>query len=218
MRTFLAALFLVIGAGAATAQVGWYARGFGGVTFPRSDSTGVEGLVWAFERDPVPPAARIIWPAPRITDLDYDAGYTLGAAAGYAIRPDVAVELELAYRAADLKGGFYDNATSTSAMVNALYRFQPMGPDAAWRPYVGGGIGWASLDVSTEWMGSFERDDALAYQLIAGAAYRLTPAWSLTGEVRWFATDGGTLENGRWLSIDSRFQTVDVLLGAAYRF
>ena len=98
-------------------------------------------------------------------------------------------------------------------MVNALYRFAPMGPNAAWRPYLGGGVGWANLEVSSEWMGSFERDDALAYQVIGGAAYALTPEWSLTGEVRWFATDGGTLDGGRWLSLDTRFQTVDVLLG-----
>lgn len=220
MRTLLVGLLLVMGAGAATAQGAWYARGFGGASFPRSESSDIRGIVWAFAREPVPPLrpdGRVIWPTPW-DELDYDAGYTLGAAAGYAIRPDVAVELEIAYRAADLRGGFYENATSTAVMVNGLYRFGQMGPEAAWRPYLGGGVGWANLDISTEWMQGFERSDALAYQLIGGVAYALTPEWSLTGEVRWFATDGGKLDGGRWMSLDTRFRTVDVLLGAAYRF
>ena len=108
MRALLTALLLVMGAGAAAAQGAWYARGFGGVTFPRGNSTTVDGLVWAFERDPVPPTARIIWPGPW-TDLDYDAGYTLGAAAGYALRPDVGGGAR-----GRLSGGGFEGRASTT--------------------------------------------------------------------------------------------------------
>lgn len=220
MRVLISALVFLLGAGTAGAQAfgggAWYAKGFGGATLPRSDSTTVNGLFWAFDQPTriYPP----FWELPNWKDLDYDAGYTLGAAVGYAIRPNLAVELEYAYRAADIKGSFYENATSNAVMVNAVYRFNPMGPNDALRPYLGGGLGWADLDISSQGFGTFKRDDAFAYQLIGGVAYTLTPDWSLLAEMRWFSTDSGKLSADRYLNLDTSLSTLDLLIGAAYRF
>ncbi len=62
--------------------------------------------------------------------------------------PNVAVELEYAYRNAnadlknlDVRGGVASNAF----MANAIYTFDGMGPNAAFRPYLGAGLGAADL-------------------------------------------------------------------------
>ena len=163
----------------------------------------------AFAKEP----RRIIWPGPPGMDLDYDAGTTLGAAVGLAVMPRVGVEASRpAHRGADLQGSFYDDASVNSVMLNALYRFDGIGQAAALRPYLGAGLGWASVNISTSYLGDFSRNDALAYQLIGGVEYALSPKWSLLGELRWFATDSGRIDGREGSSIDAGFSTVDVLV------
>ena len=67
-------------------------------------------------------------------------------------------------------------------------------------------------------IGSFKRDNALAGQLIGGVGYEVSPAWTLLGEVRYFATDSGKLGGPDRLSWESQIGTVDLLVGAAYNF
>jgi opacity protein-like surface antigen len=88
----------------------------------------------------------------------------------------------------------------------------------AWRPYVGAGVGTANLEIGVDG-GDYERDWVLAYQLIGGVAYDVTPNWSLNGEVRWFATEGGRYNiSGSSDNAKADWETVDVLVGATYRF
>ena len=103
-------------------------------------------------------------------------------------------------------------------MLNALYKFTPMGAAGAVQPYVGGGLGWANMESDIDDIGSFKRDNALAWQLIGGVGYAVNPNWTLLGEVRYFATDSGTLDGPGGLSWDSQVETIDVLVGAAYNF
>jgi opacity protein-like surface antigen len=220
--TVLAALALASTAGATHAQglsfgTGkWYVKGFGGATWPSGDDGDISGVGAGL-------SAR--------GDADYDTGYTLGAAIGAYFTPNFAMELEYAYRNADADtdvtvtdsaGNIVSDDTiggdahSNAVMLNALYYFNGMGPNGAWIPYVGGGLGWANAEIDID--GTFERENALAYQLIGGVGFAVTPSWTLLGEVRWFATDSGDWGGPDGTSWDASFETFDLLVGATYSF
>lgn len=219
--TTLAAVALAATAGTAGAQgfgfgTGkWYVKGFGGATWPSGEDGDISGV-------PGTSAAR--------GDADYDTGYTLGAAVGAYFTPNFAMELEYAYRNADAdtevtvtdNAGNTDSETfggdahSNAVMLNAIYNFGGLGANGAIMPYVGGGLGWANAEIDID--GTFERENALAYQLIGGVGYAVTPAWTLLGEVRWFATDSGNWDGPDGVSWDAKFETFDLLVGATYSF
>ncbi len=113
---------------------------------------------------------------------------------------------------------FGGTTNSNAVMLNALYKFNPMGAAGAVQPYVGGGLGWANMESDIDDIGSFKRDNALAWQLIGGVGYAVNPNWTLLGEVRYFATNSGTLDGPGGLSWDAKVETVDLLVGAAYKF
>jgi opacity protein-like surface antigen len=198
---------LAMAAGSAAQAQGfggvWYGKAFGGMTFPSADDT----TIYDGDGDSLASG-----------DLDYDTGYTLGAAVGYNVMPSVAVELEYAYRAADLKGDIFGDTSSNAVMANAIYKFPGMGAAGTVQPYIGAGLGWANVDVSTDDFGNFTRNDGFAYQLIGGVAYAVNPAVSLLGEVRWFGTDTGSVDGDDGVSFDTDFNTFDVLLGMTYSF
>lgn len=205
LTTGTLAAALVGGAAAAQAQGfggPWYVKGFGGANWPSGESV-------TFREN-----GRNIGDG----DIDYDTGYTLGAALGNNFRPNFAMELEYAYRNAGTDE-FSGDVNSNAFMLNALYKFGGFGATGAWQPYVGGGLGVANLEIQDDDVGDFKRDTNLAYQLIGGVAYQVTPAWSLNGEVRWFGIDtGGDLEGPDGLSVDTSYQTFDLLVGATYSF
>jgi opacity protein-like surface antigen len=205
---------LVLSGAAASAQgwlgqAEWYVKGFGGATFPQNDDV----TVGAVGGNVVPLGSN---------ELQYDTGYVLGAAIGSNFTPNFAMELEYAYRHADvtrnnnLFGSTDGEAASNAFMLNALYNFNGMGPNGAWQPYIGGGLGAADLTVD-DIGADFDGDYKLAYQVIGGVAYDITPAWSLLGEVRWFGIDSQDLEGGG-STMDTTFDIVDVLVGAIYSF
>jgi opacity protein-like surface antigen len=167
--------------------------------------------------------------------FDYDTGGMLGMAIGYLASPWMAVELEYAYRRSNAtvtgltteigdepvadEFAFDERVTVQSGMVNALYRFQGVGPQRRVAPYLGAGVGVASLDVR----GTGRADPAFAWQAIGGAAYEINDDWSLIGEVRWFSAEGGTFlkaVGGAPLvePVESGFDAFDVIVGAIYRF
>jgi opacity protein-like surface antigen len=191
-----------------------YLRGFGGVEFAQGTTANSD-----YE------------PADISYTFDYDTGYLLGAAVGYLAADRVAVELEYAWRQADATvnaryedrfGGvpfgdewsFDDRVTVQSGMANALYRFAPVGPGGRVAPYAGAGIGVASLDVR----GAGHADPAFAWQAIGGVAWAIDPHWSLTGELRWFSTEGGAFLKTETESVDMGFDAFDLIVGASYRF
>lgn len=200
------AIALLAGVGSASAQ-GYstsnvYAKGFGGFTLPSGDDASVYGPDSTSE----------------YYKLDYDTGYTIGAAIGYSIRPDIAVELEYGYRNADSKSSINGHTSSNAVMANAIYKFGGMDATGKITPYVGAGLGWANVDVATNDYGSFTRNSAFGYQFIGGVSYAATPKMDLLGEVRYFGTDSGSLKGPNDLKIDAGFETVDFLVGVAYKF
>ena len=203
-----AAAAVGLGGGPALAQgLGspFYLKGFGGVTLPQNEDFDVDfQSTGAFQA----------------SGFHYDTGYMVAAAAGYAWTPNVAFELEYAYRSAnadldnlDVRGGVVSNAF----MANAIYRFDGLGPDAAFRPYLGAGIGAADLAFDPKDGQNLDGDYTFAYQLITGVEYAFNPAWSLNGEVRYFAIDGQDLDSDA-ASLRTSFKTVDALLGFTFHF
>lgn len=203
------------GAGMASAQAfslgEIYVKGFGGATWPSSfDTTLKEG------------GERIARPS-----FDYDTGYTLGAAVGAAFTPNVSMEIEYAYRRADVTitdrddddGSSRANGdTSANAfMFNALYVFDGMGATGAIHPYLGGGIGAANVETSVSGQ-DFDAETLLAYQLIGGVGYELNPNVSLYAEGRWFQTESGKFDGPGGDNYDGEFETFDLLVGVRYVF
>jgi len=203
---------LVIGPGAASAQSfalnQIYLKAFGGATWPSGDDENLR----------LNNTGRNVG---RI-DLDYDTGYTLGLAAGWAATPNVALEVEYAYRRVDFDGNArvdgervdLDGTAKTNAvMVNAIYSFNGMGAEAAVTPYLGAGIGAVQLD--------YEGDKStwdFGYQVLAGVGYQVAPQWTLYGEGRWFATGDAKVWPGDGLATNLSFGTFDLLVGATYTF
>lgn len=211
VSTAALAAMLAVSATGASAQVfgggNFYVKGFGGLTVPQDDDFNLN------ERG---------GPASADTGFDFSNGYTLGIAGGYSITPNMAVELEYAYRNADAKftkdlASGKRTTESNAWMVNALYNFTPSGP---WQPYVGGGLGVADLNVEEipgVVGGNFDSDYNFAYQLIGGVGYQLPSGWTLNGEARFFGINDQDLENGD-LQFKSTYQTFDLLFGATYHF
>lgn len=208
---------LVATAGAASAQGfgggNWYGKGFGGFTFPSSEDANIrQGNDRTGEQ----------------VKFNYDTGYTLGASVGYLYTPNVALELEYAYRKADATGRVTESGstvlkdnggdtTANSLMFNALYLFDAMGPNAAWQPYVGAGIGGANVD--TEMFGdTWSADNVFAYQFIGGVGYEVAPNWTLFGEARYFGTQNSDYDTRDDFNFDGGFSTVDLLVGAKLSF
>ena len=103
--------------------------------------------------------------------------------------------------------------TSNAVMVNGIYNFPGMGAMAAVQPYVGIGIGGAQVDFDGD-----STDFEFAYQTMAGVSYAVNPnVESLRrGPV---VLDGWRriLQRGRHPG-EAGFDTIDLLVGAAYNF
>jgi len=176
--------------------------------------------------------------APGTITTDFDNGWGFGAALGTDIGPGGAgsgwrVEGELSLRSNDvdshsLNGGAplagpTGELESTAVMLNAYYDF---GSGGAVTPYIGGGLGLAKVEASGFGVGAIpavldDDDTVLAYQLIAGAGYALSPSTELFAEYRWFATDDPDVTTSvatGGVDTGIEYQTSNVMLGARFRF
>jgi opacity protein-like surface antigen len=204
-------------AGTAASAHNFYIKGFGGASWPQGESIDFSGNAVR--------ALRSLGGSVN-GDFDYDTGYLLGVAVGYAVTPNIAAELEYAYRSADVtvnltlsdgvdRERFRDegDVTSNAVMVNGLYRFDPMGAMGAVQPYLGAGIGGVQVDFDGD-----TTNTVFAYQVMGGVSYAVNPSWNVYGELRWFATDGGEFSNDDGISASAGFESIDLLIGAAYNF
>jgi opacity protein-like surface antigen len=209
-----AALGAALGVSMPAEAEGLYVGAFGGVSILEDSDLTVDNAGLSYD-----------------VEVDSDTGWALGGALGYAFDFGLRTEAELAYRRNDLDKFHVTNplpstvsvdgdTTALSILGNVWYDI-PV--SFALRPYVGAGIGMASVGVNdAESAVADVIDDSdwvLAYQLGAGLAYALSAGWDVTAEYRYFRTEDATL-GLEGLPGDAEYEYRDhsVVLGVRYSF
>lgn len=164
---------------------------------------------------------------------EFDNGYGFGGDFGYRYGNGWAAEVEWNYRRHGLKSLRSGSASGNLAsdgdfasnilFVNGLRRFPA--PARAWTPYVGAGLGWVQeidLDITSAGRErSYSESGKVAVQLIAGAEFALSPAWSLTTDLRWLRVGDVELtaeESGGGRLAKPRYNPVSVQVGVRRNF
>ena len=154
-------------------------------------------------------------------DVDTHTGVTLGGgsidavdAAAIAGSPDP-LGATVAAVVADGRG----DISTTAIFVNGYYDFNQEG---ALQPYVGAGIGYADVSVTYQPSGISVIDDSegkFAYQIKAGATWRLENQWELFGEYAYRATEDVEFDNQLFPGTLDIENTQNVFsIGARYKF
>ncbi len=151
-------------------------------------------------------------------DIALKDSWALGAKVGYII-PQVrwlAVELDYAYLAkqdVDEPGADGDFKAS-NLMVNLIFRY----PEGTIRPYIGGGLGWSwgSFKASSAAGSIDESDNALAWQLLAGVNFEITPQWSADLGYRYFSSKYTINSGGD--DVDVTAKNHMILIGVNFHF
>ena len=216
-----AAILLAPAAASAQSASGFYVEGKGGLTLP-ADTDLDGGASVEFE-------------------VDYDAGFNVGGAAGYAHSSGFRGELELGYQQSDTDsitivndGGFgvanglgslnglaldLDGDISVfTGLANAYYDIDTGGP---FTPFVGGGVGLAvvSVDVSTLGAKLLDDDDTVfAYQIGGGVSYAINPNLSLSIAYRYLGTSDAELTDTVGDTGDWEYSSHNILAGVRYTF
>lgn len=140
--------------------------------------------------------------------VEADDGLIVSGGAGAHLTPNIRLEGELAYLQADGDGG--GDLKTTAAFLNGYYDFNP---DGVWRPYVGAGVGYGSVELDG---GGVDDDDAgLAYQFKAGLARPL--GQRAIGEIGYRYVTVSEVELGAGASrLDGDFSSHAVTVGLRY--
>lgn len=155
---------------------------------------------------------------------DFDTGFGLSGAVGRDLSrflsgslTNFRAEAEIAYGENGIGSLTGNPEVRTYAyMANLYYDFQPLGHHRSVVPYIGVGIGAASLNVDGAPLADDE-DTVFAYQVRAGFAYGIRPDLSLSVGYRFF--DAGDPEFAGALGrFDSEYRSHAVEAGLSYRF
>jgi len=154
-------------------------------------------------------------------DLEYDAGYMIGVAAGVLITnsTDMALRLEgeFGYQENDIDKISIDGLGSASIdgnvkimtlMLNGYVDFKNK---SAITPYIMAGIGAANVDGEIE--GESDDDTVLAGQVGAGLSYAISENVSIDTEYRYLMTDDPNYEG-----VDVEISGHRMQLGVRYTF
>ena len=140
--------------------------------------------------------------------VEADDGLIVSGGAGAHLTPNIRLEGELAYLQADGDGG--GDLKTTAAFLNGYYDFNP---DGVWRPYVGAGVGYGSVELDGG--GVDDADAGLAYQVKAGLARPLGPR--AIGEIGYRYVSVSEVELGAGASrLDGDFSSHAVTVGLRY--
>lgn len=149
-------------------------------------------------------------------DTAFAVGYAIGGYVGFDMG-DYRLEGEVSYRANDIDdiGGVSissSSVTTMALMANAFYDFDSGSPIV---PYVGGGLG---VGFSTLELGGAEGDaTALAFQLIAGGAYKMSDTLELTLDYRLFSMGTPKYVNSG-VGIKQEYTNSALMFGVRTRF
>lgn len=146
-------------------------------------------------------------------DSNSDTGFIIGGAVGMSlaqVAPGLRAEVAVDYRQNKVKGNWAsDTITSTpgndsgtldynhktfSVLANAWYDFDLGG----FKPYVGGGLGWAETKLDGSYVGGTAptinfKDNGFAWQLGAGVNFQIAPNMQLGVGYRYFKGPDVTL-------------------------
>ena len=151
--------------------------------------------------------------------MTYDSGFLGTLAVGYDFANPFRVEAEYLWQKNDLNqlsynnrfGNFNQGDLKTQAfMANGYYDVDTGSP---WSPYVGAGLGWAKLDLSTPALTFADNDNVFAYQLMAGVSYAITDQWSVDAQYRFFGTADATISGA-----DFNENSNNLMVGLRYSF
>ena len=156
------------------------------------------------------------------TSLEHDEGYVGVLSAGYAFANGFRYEIEAGKRRNEI-----DSAGSTSvngrtsvlsAMLNGYYDFAT---GTAFIPYLGAGIGAASVDMSANPVGTTGLNGSatgLGLQGIAGVGYQFNESTTGTLEYRYFTARGLNMSANNGASTDVDYNSHAVMLGVRFTF
>jgi len=157
-----------------------------------------------------------------------DPGFYLGGVVGYAFTDNLRAEIEAFYRNDRLGAPpagerpfemtFTPSRPAAGAtsvyggMARGVWEF---GKDSAFAPYVGGGVGLASVEFDITLDGARDREEGnlFAYEFTAGARYTLTPRSSIRAGYRLSNTNDTDAGTPR---ADERTHAIE--FGINYRF
>ncbi len=190
-----------------------YISGFAGVNFPSGSDVKITGLL----------------PADIIREEKYDSNITFGGAFGYDFGNDIRIEEEFSYRNNDVDLASFPSGpglqgiekTTISLMTNGYYDIDLGIP---LKPYLGMGIGFASIEreVSLAAGVDSDRDVVLAYQLMAGLGYKISPKFTITAGYRYFVTSKSQFflntPPGTPTVADDEFQSHEFIGGIRFSF
>lgn len=149
----------------------------------------------------------------------FDTGYNLDAAIGYAFGTGLSVEAQVGYLSAAQTGASYNSSFYTGpipvtgtgsvlyGMLNAWYGVEI----GALTPFIGGGVGLASVTLDSTYGGMFAastfEDSALTWaaQVGGGVSMALADNIDLVGRYRYFATGDFDVVDGRGTTLTSSF-------------
>ena len=156
-------------------------------------------------------------------DIEVDPGLVIGAAIGVQLENHLRVEGELAWHGSSsddpqfFAPGESIDIDVLSFMANGYYDLDLNGP---LKPYVGVGVGFGFIRAeSTNFLGFTDEDTdvGLAYQLMTGVAFDVSPRAALTLGYRYFGTTDPDVSVGG-VKFQTEFKSHEFLVGVRFRF
>ena len=140
-------------------------------------------------------------------DIEHDVGYQIAGRIGYVVQTNIRLEGEIAYSSHDAERTFSLNndeleidqeLSILSGTVGVFFDLWPVG---SFVPYIGGGIGYANVEVKSDNdLGDVDQNVFTAFAE-GGLPFNVTPELSIAPSVRfnWYGTEeetDGEIENG----------------------
>ncbi len=163
-------------------------------------------------------------------DFDFDSGFVVGLGLGYRINPNVRVEGFFSRRgnevdrpdcnACFIPANLDDGEVTANSFLIHIYGDLRADESQSLYPFAGFGLGAAGVSADLERGGVPVVDDSatvLAYQITFGVRFDL-PKWALTLAFQYFGTQDPGFKNLSGQDVDIKFQRLEFVLGAAYRF
>jgi opacity protein-like surface antigen len=136
--------------------------------------------------------------------VQYDTGFAMDAAVGYAFNPWIAAELEVGWRwnnISHVSGFVLDDTTFSQVPFLANVVLQYPLPGTPVVPYIGGGVGGAVTIFDTDRFSNgavtvvgSEADVVFAYQVFAGLRFQFNPWMSVGLGYKYFASGDSSYE------------------------